>query len=389
MLTMEEIENISFRRAGIGGYKIEDVDTFVDGVIEKVRELELANKELQARIEQLNKQIIKHEAQADSVQDAIITAEITAKKIVRDANAKADAILKNAEETAAQKLTDAEIRANATLSESDTKAQTILNSALSRSAGSIDENNKIIEQQKRHIIQIQAEVTRFRDALIDSYKNHLKLINSLPKAEEFRQYQKKMDESYPPATPVTPASVEQDIREDAVKAVEEAKNEKPEIIVEMVNADKVKEISEEIRTNSKAQEAFSKEQQAEMVEADMTDGADESDEKTVSSQVAEPELTDISSAESIAEPAEAHKYAKEAVDSNADEIRAIFSNEKTSKIQKEEPKPMSIDEIDDGMIFSSSKAEEAFREEHNNRQPIRISDTVEDTSDGGHPDDIE
>ena len=40
MLTMEEIENISFRRSGLGGYKVEDVDTFVDGVIEKVMQEE-------------------------------------------------------------------------------------------------------------------------------------------------------------------------------------------------------------------------------------------------------------------------------------------------------------------------------------------------------------
>ena len=90
MFTLEEIENVSFRRAGISGYKIEDVDTFVDGVIEKVRALDLANKEMEARIEQLNVQISKHEAQAESVQDAIITAEMTAKKLVRDANMKSE-----------------------------------------------------------------------------------------------------------------------------------------------------------------------------------------------------------------------------------------------------------------------------------------------------------
>ena len=64
MLTVEEIENISFRRSGIGGYKVEDVDTFVDGVIEKVRQQERTNQELEARIEQLNRQIIEHEAKA-------------------------------------------------------------------------------------------------------------------------------------------------------------------------------------------------------------------------------------------------------------------------------------------------------------------------------------
>ena len=47
MLTVEEIENVSFRRAGLGGYKIEDVDNFVDDVIEKVRDLENSSKEFE------------------------------------------------------------------------------------------------------------------------------------------------------------------------------------------------------------------------------------------------------------------------------------------------------------------------------------------------------
>lgn len=71
MLTMEEIENISFRRSGLGGYKVEDVDTFVDGVIEKVKQLETANKEMQARVDNLTKQVMQYESQADSVQNAI------------------------------------------------------------------------------------------------------------------------------------------------------------------------------------------------------------------------------------------------------------------------------------------------------------------------------
>ena len=70
MLTIEQIEDVSFRKAGFSGYKTEDVDNFVDGVIDKVRDLQLTNKELQARVDQLSKKVVKYEQQADSVQDA-------------------------------------------------------------------------------------------------------------------------------------------------------------------------------------------------------------------------------------------------------------------------------------------------------------------------------
>ena len=52
MITLEEIENVTFRKAGLGGYKVDDVDNFVDKVIDKVKSLELANKELESRLDE-------------------------------------------------------------------------------------------------------------------------------------------------------------------------------------------------------------------------------------------------------------------------------------------------------------------------------------------------
>src|SRR5574344_1505525 len=122
MLTLEEIENISFRKAGLGGYKTEDVDTFVDGVILKVKSLEIANKEVEGRIEQLNAQIQKFKEKEDSVQDAIITAEMTAKSLVRDAAHKAEVIVTDANTKAENMIKEASEKAEKTLSESNTKA---------------------------------------------------------------------------------------------------------------------------------------------------------------------------------------------------------------------------------------------------------------------------
>ena len=196
MLTVEEIVNVSFRRAGLSGYKIEDVDDFVDGVIDKVKEMQLTNRELQARVEQLNEKVMRYEQQASSVQEAIITADMAAKRITHDAEIQAEAMLNDAKVKADSMLRDAEEASSQKMLDSELRAQTILDNALSRSASSIDENNRIIEQQKQNIIRIQSEVTRFREALIDSYKNHLRIINSLPKEEEFRQIMKKINETY-------------------------------------------------------------------------------------------------------------------------------------------------------------------------------------------------
>ena len=236
MLTLEEIENVSFRKSGLGGYKTEDVDNFVDGVIYRVRELQTANKELEARIEQLNKKVVKYEEKAESVQDAIITAEVLSKKLIREAQEKADAITAEAEKSSAEKIKeadeyaektirDADEKAEKVLLESGTKAETILNNVLSKSAEKVDENNRTIEAQKIQIKRIQKEVTKFREELIAAYKSHIKLINTLPKEDEFLTYQKKMEESYPVSVANSAATVGEEVKKEADDAAKAAYNE--------------------------------------------------------------------------------------------------------------------------------------------------------------------
>ena len=391
MLTIEQIEDVSFRKAGFSGYKTEDVDNFVDGVIDKVRDLQLTNKELQARVDQLSKKVVKYEQQADSVQDAIITAEKTAKNIIREAELKAEAILKDAQTKSDEMIRNAEEAASMRTNESEIRAQTILDNALSRSASSIDENNRIIEQQKQNIIRIQSEVTRFREALIDSYKNHLRIINSLPKEEEFKQYQANLDEAYPAASPVTPDSLEQEIKDEADKAVEQARIDGPHITVSVLDADKVKEIAEELRTNSKVQAELERDQEAdrrvhEISDADVNVGELEEDTFVSDDPEIAPETLDSddsetqNSDESVVIFKKISPTQKEMPDSNTDEIIAA-ANAAASK-RSDEPMPKSIDEIGDGAIFGSDDAES-----ESSRQPISLDGNSD--SETTHADDIE
>ncbi len=236
MLTLEEIENISFRKAGIGGYKTEDVDTFVDGVILKVKDLENTGRELENRIEQLNAQIQIFRERQESVQDAIITAEITAKSIVREATHKAEIMITDANTKSENIIKEATEKSENMLAESNTKADTILNNATRKSAEKVDENNHILENQKKLITQIQNEVSRFKDALIQSYRNHLEIINSLPKADEFKAYQKKLDEYYPTAEVPNSENKEQP-KQDIKKAEPKSEVQKKIPVMEVTKAE--------------------------------------------------------------------------------------------------------------------------------------------------------
>ena len=353
MLTVEEIENVSFRRAGLGGYKIEDVDNFVDGVIEKVRQQELTNKELQTRLDQLSRKVVKYEQQAESVQDALITAEKTAKKQVKDAQAKADAIISEAQKKADAMLRESEEAAAKRTADSELRAQTIVDNALLRSAESIDENNRIIEQQKQHIIQIQSEVTRFRDALIESYKNHLRIINSLPKEEEFKQYQENLDQAYPAAAPITPGELEKDIKDVADKAVEQSKTDSSKITVDVLEPEKGQEISDEIRTGAKAKAQLEKEKQAEKAAQEKA-----AQEKAEAETPIEDGDKDDDGEEKVIVFKKITPTLKEQPDSNAEEIMAA-ANAAAQKKTDSEQTAASIDETD---IFGTDEKDQKDKE---------------------------
>ena len=61
-------------------------------------------------------------------------------------------------------------------------------------------------------------------------------------------------------------------------------------------------------------------------------------------------------------------------DSNAEEIKAAANSDNPTAVKQDEPKPTSIDELDDGVIFSSTEAEKTFKSEKNKRQAIKIDD---------------
>ena len=60
MLSLDEIKNISFRRANFGGYKPEDVDNFIDEVESSYSKLLSEKSKLLKEVEELKKEVNKY-----------------------------------------------------------------------------------------------------------------------------------------------------------------------------------------------------------------------------------------------------------------------------------------------------------------------------------------
>lgn len=179
MLSIKDIQEVSFRKSNFSGYNSDDVDQFIDEVLEtvtalakenteaktrttdngsRVSELAAKNAELQEKLSILAEKIEAYRADEDGIKDAILSAQRLGNASLREAKAKAEAI-----------VSDANAKAEKIVSEARAKSQNLVDSYKSQ----IAEKEKELEMMKR-------EVTTFRASLYEIYRSHIAVIEKIP-----------------------------------------------------------------------------------------------------------------------------------------------------------------------------------------------------------------
>lgn len=159
-LSIDDIANVSFHKASIGGYKPEEVDEFIDNVQESFEHLNNENQELVRKLGILAKKVEEYRQDEDSIRSTLLNAQKLASASIREAKHKSEVIIRDAN-TMAEKLV----------------------------AASQDE---VLAQQDT-IKSLQNEVVKFRAKLLNIYKGHLRLIDALPTEEDFKTDNEKME----------------------------------------------------------------------------------------------------------------------------------------------------------------------------------------------------
>jgi cell division initiation protein len=96
MLTPLDIENRKFKKSIIG-YSQEDVDEFLDRIIESYEAIYKENIELKDKIGVLTEGIQQYKSLEDTLKNTLLAAQSTSEDIKKNAYEKADVILKEAE----------------------------------------------------------------------------------------------------------------------------------------------------------------------------------------------------------------------------------------------------------------------------------------------------
>lgn len=204
MLTVKEINEISFGKAGFSGYKPEDVDNFIDEVVESFQQLqserdaavkqaeELAaqnadlaakNAEAQQKLAILAQKVESYREEEDGIKEALLSAQKLAKDSLQEAKDKAEIILQDAENTARKTMDGAKVEAAKAAKEYMAQAET----------------------KKAELEEIKRQVSAFRVSLLEMYKKHLECIDHIP---TFRLKEDKAPAAQQPAPAPAPVQEE-------------------------------------------------------------------------------------------------------------------------------------------------------------------------------------
>ena len=107
MFTPQQIEQISFSRVPFGGYDMQAVDELLEPLLEDYVTLYKENALLKSKMRVLVGKLEEYRKNEATMKDAVMNAQKTSEKMIREAEAKCAQMLSNANATAAAKSAEA------------------------------------------------------------------------------------------------------------------------------------------------------------------------------------------------------------------------------------------------------------------------------------------
>jgi len=161
MITASDIRNKRFEKAAFG-YKQEDIDEFLVDLEKELSDIDSERDEANNKIQILADKVREYMRDEDAVKDALLGAQKQAHHVIADANERAEQILAEAQE----------------------KADALIDEATRQHEIAMEKNRAEVAKEREALIIAQQQVSDFKKALFDMYKNHLELISSMPETFE-------------------------------------------------------------------------------------------------------------------------------------------------------------------------------------------------------------
>ena len=234
MITAKDIRESTFSRAA-RGYKVDEIDEYLEKVADSVERLEGENKTLVKKMEILVSKVQEYREDEDNIRAALVTAQRSADAIVREAkqsvegsvseaNAKAKTILDDAKSEADRIISEARTSAEVLVDETKKKASAVLIEAKAKAENIVTEAIEGSRKETENYEMMKKKALEFRSAILQLYKEQFEII------KEGRFVQPKGDEniesSDKPVKPVFEQNPTAENRQENSLPQTEAKEEK-------------------------------------------------------------------------------------------------------------------------------------------------------------------
>lgn len=207
MLTINEIKNKKFEKSAFG-YKVEDVEGFLNDIIDYISALENEKAETEKKLVVLASKIEEYRNEEDSLRQALLGAQKLG-----------DSILKEAKNRAEIMMRDATI-----------KSENIVKNVKDE----VKREEIILNKMKR-------EVDAFRSKMLTMYNSHIDMIKSIPEAERTQAEAEAQSQTKEEAAPVAEAPAVEAEKETSAENVVSQVVEQPVLAEEPASKEETKQ----------------------------------------------------------------------------------------------------------------------------------------------------
>lgn len=191
MLTPEAIQTKEFEQSVLGGYRRDEVDSFLDEVEADYRKLYVENNELVEKLKVCLAKIEDYKKDEEFLKTAIINAqklnettlreiELREKEVEVSSKAKAAEIIAAAEEQAKEIMLKAERESADAIRAAQERCRNEIEAEQAKSAAEIARIRSETDVEQQKLDYLHGEVSEFKNTIIELYKAHLTSISKLP-----------------------------------------------------------------------------------------------------------------------------------------------------------------------------------------------------------------
>ena len=154
LLTAKDVELKLFKKVSFGGYNVTEVEEFLNLVAEDLEAYVMLLSDQQRRTQELEEALKRHEAMKDTIKDALILAQQSAKDKEEEAKHQADLILAKAE----AKIGEIDEKSRRIIEEAESTADDIVVAARTAAAQIIKSAEEVKEEAQRRLANAEQEI---------------------------------------------------------------------------------------------------------------------------------------------------------------------------------------------------------------------------------------